>query len=43
MIEEKDLKQFKRIEFVKTPEMTVIYVIEPNARQNDSQIQPVSR
>jgi radical SAM superfamily enzyme with C-terminal helix-hairpin-helix motif len=43
MIDEKDLKQFKRIEFVKTPEMKVTYVIEPNALQNDPQIQSVSR
>ena len=43
MIDEKDLKQFKRIEFVKTPEMKVTYVIEPNILQNDSQVQSVSR
>ena len=41
MIDEKDLKQFKRIEFVKTPEMKVTYVIEQTALQNDKQIQPV--
>jgi radical SAM superfamily enzyme with C-terminal helix-hairpin-helix motif len=43
MFDEKDLKQFKRIEFVKTPEMQVTYVIEPNASKNDPQIQSVSR
>ena len=34
MMDEKDLKQFKRIEFVKTPEMQVTYVIEPNDSKN---------
>jgi hypothetical protein len=38
MIDEKDLKQFKRIEFVQTPEMIVTYVIEQNALQNDSKV-----
>ena len=30
MVEDKDLQQFKRIEFVKTPEMKITYVIEQN-------------
>ena len=41
--EETDLKQFKHIEFVKTPEMIVTYTIEPNTPQYDSQIQSLSR
>ena len=38
-----DLKQFKHIEFVKTPEMIVTYVIDQTTSQYDSQIQSVSR
>lgn len=37
MFEEADLKQFKRIEFVKTPEMKVTYIIEPN-KNHESQV-----
>lgn len=37
------LKQFKRVEFVKTPEMKVTYVIDQNSPQYDNQIQSVSR
>jgi hypothetical protein len=43
MLDEKDLKQFKRIEFVKTPEMTVTYVIDQTTPQNDAQILALSR
>jgi hypothetical protein len=43
MFEEEDLKQFERIEFVKTPEMEVTYVIEQTTLPNDSQIQSLSR
>ena len=43
MFDESDLKQFKHIEFVKTPEMTVTYTIEQNTPQYDAQIQSVSR
>ena len=43
MFDETDLKQFKRIEFIKTPEMKVTYIIEQNTPQYDSQIQSVSR
>ena len=43
MFDEADLKQFKYIEFVKTPEMTVTYTIEQNTPQYDTQIQSVSR
>lgn len=42
MMNEADLKQFKRIEFMKTPEMVVTYVIEQN-QQDESKIQSVSR
>jgi hypothetical protein len=42
MMNEEDLIQFKHIEFMKTPEMVVTYIIEQN--QNDeSKIQSVSR
>ena len=37
-----DLKQFKTIEFVKTPEEVVTYTIEQN-NQNEQEIQPISR
>lgn len=40
MIDEVDLKQFKRIEFVKTPEMIVTHIIEQN--QNEQKVQPIS-
>lgn len=41
--DEEELKQFKRIEFVKTPEMKVTYIIDQNSPQYDSQIQFISR
>ena len=41
--DENELKKFKRIEFVKTPEMKVTYIIDQTIPQNDSQIQFVSR
>ncbi len=41
--DETELKQFKRIEFVKTPEMKVTYIIDQNAPQHDSQVQFISR
>ena len=44
--DEAELKQFKRIEFVKTPEMKVTYIIDqttPQTPQYDTQIQSVSR
>jgi hypothetical protein len=37
-----DLKQFKHIEFMKTPEMEVTYIIEQN-QQDESKVQSVSR
>lgn len=43
MIDEKDLKQFKRIEFVQTPEMKVTYVIDQNMLQNDPKVLSLSR
>ena len=41
--DEAELKQFKHIEFVKTPEMVVTYIIDQTTPQYDSQIQSVSR
>ena len=41
--DEAELKKFKRIEFVKTPDMKVTYIIDQNTPQYDSQIQSVSR
>ena len=41
--DENILKQFKHVEFVKTPEMVVTYIIDQNTPQYDSQIQSVSR
>ena len=41
--DENELKKFKYIEFVKTPEMVVTYTIDQNSPQYDSQIQFVSR
>ena len=38
-----DLKQFKTIEFVKTPEERVTYTIEQNNNQNEQEIQPLFR
>ena len=38
-----DLKQFKIIEFVKTPEEQVTYTIEQNNKQNDEEVQSLSR
>ena len=40
---EEDLKQFKTIEFVKTPEEQVTYTIEQNNNQNDQEIQSIPR
>ena len=40
---DEDLKQFKTIEFVKTPEEVVTYTIEQNNNQNDQKVQPLSR
>lgn len=42
MFDEADLKQFKRVEFMKTPEMKVTYVIDQNL-QNEPQVQSLSR
>ena len=42
-MDENDLKQFKTIEFVKTPEEQVTYTIEQNNKQNDQEIQSVPR
>lgn len=41
--DEEELKQFKRIEFVKTPEMKVTYIIDQTTPQHDSKVQSVSR
>lgn len=38
-----DLKRFKIIEFVKTPEERVTYTIEQNNKQNDEEVQSLSR
>ena len=43
LINENDLKQFKTIEFVKTPEEVVTYTIEQNNNQDEQKIQPLSR
>ena len=40
MFEEGDLKQFKRIEFVKTPQMIVTYIIEQNQYEQKIQSLP---
>jgi hypothetical protein len=37
--DEADLKQFRKIDFIKTPEMVITYTIE----QNDQKIQSLSR
>ena len=39
---DQDLKKFKKIEFVKTPQMKVTYTIEQNEK-NEQEIQSVSR
>lgn len=41
-INEKDLKRFKTIEFVKTPEMKLTYTIEQN-ENNEQEVQFISR
>ncbi len=43
MFDEDMLKNFKHIEFIKTPEMQVTYIIEQTSPQYDSQIQSLSR
>jgi hypothetical protein len=41
-VDEKDLKKFKKIDFVKMPEERVTYTIEQN-EQDEQEIQPISR
>ena len=41
--DDSDLKQFKTIEFVKTPEEVVTYTIEQNSKHYEQEIQPISR
>ena len=41
-VNDQDLKQFKKVEFVKMPEGRVTYTIEQN-EQNEQKIQPISR